>query len=180
MAEVEREASLLAAAGPEADRPPAAARRRRRRLTWRVPRLVPAALAAVLLVVGIAIGVGASQLGGGPDRTIAAQVSGPPGATMALEVDGDEGRLTARRLPARPSGRVYQVWLKRDGRARADRGAVHAQPRRRGDGVGARLAEGHRPGDGHRRARRRLAAADRRSARRRRPLLIESAVRNGC
>ena len=78
---------------------------------------MPAALAAVLLVVGIAIGVGASQLGGGPDRTIAAQVSGPPGATMALEVDGDEGRLTARRLPAPPSGRVYQVWLKRDGHA---------------------------------------------------------------
>jgi anti-sigma-K factor RskA len=113
MAEVEREASLLAAAGPEADRPHAA--RKRRRFTWRVPRLVPAALAAALLVVGVAIGVGASQLGGGPDRTITAQVSGAPGATMALEIHDDEGRLTARGLPAPPSGRVYQVWIKRDG-----------------------------------------------------------------
>src|SRR5215216_6226612 len=64
MAEVEREASLLAAAGPEADRPapaPAAAGRRRR-FSLRVPRLAPAAVAAALLVVGIAIGVGASQI----------------------------------------------------------------------------------------------------------------------
>jgi anti-sigma-K factor RskA len=113
MAEVEREASLLAAAGPEADRP--APQRRRRRFAWRVPRLVPAAVAAALLVVGVAIGVGASQLGDGPDRTIAAQVSDAPGASMSLEDNGDEGRLVARGLPAPPSGRVYQVWLKRDG-----------------------------------------------------------------
>ena len=38
MAEVEREAALLAAAGPEADRPPAPKRRRRR---FALPRLSP-------------------------------------------------------------------------------------------------------------------------------------------
>jgi anti-sigma-K factor RskA len=112
MAEVEREASLLAAAGPEADRP-----HRRRRLSLRVPRLVPAAVAAALLVVGVAIGVGVTQLRGAPERTVAAQVSGAPGATVQLELNGEEGRLMARDLPAPPSGRVYQVWLKRDGHA---------------------------------------------------------------
>src|SRR5829696_425467 len=60
MAEVEREASLLAAAGPEADRPAPEQEHRRRRLSLRIPRLVPAAVAGVLLIVGIAIGVGAS------------------------------------------------------------------------------------------------------------------------
>ena len=115
MAEVEREASLLAAAGPEADRPPAA--RRRRRPSWRIPRLVPAAVAAGLLVVGVAIGVGVGELRDTPERTVAAKVSGASGATVSLEMNGDEGRLLARDLPAPPSGRVYQVWLKRDGHA---------------------------------------------------------------
>jgi anti-sigma-K factor RskA len=116
MAEVEREASLLAAAGPEADRPPAS-ERRPRRFSLRVPRLVPAAVAAALLLVGVAIGVGAATLGGSPERTVTAQVSGAPGATVSLELSGEEGRLTARGLPAPPSGRVYQVWLKRAGHA---------------------------------------------------------------
>jgi anti-sigma-K factor RskA len=114
MAEVEREASLLAAAGPEADRAPATAGRR---FSWRIPRLVPVAVAAALLLVGVAIGVGASALRGAPERTVTAQVSGAPGATVQLEVSGDEGRLTARGQPAPPDGRVYQVWLKRDGHA---------------------------------------------------------------
>ena len=51
MAEVEREASLLAAAGPEADRPPA--RERRRRWHFSMPRLAPLAAAAALLFVGV-------------------------------------------------------------------------------------------------------------------------------
>jgi anti-sigma-K factor RskA len=116
MAEVEREASLLAAAGPEADRPAAPPRRRRRR-SLRIPRLVPAAVAAALLVVGVAIGVGATQLDDGPERTVTAQVNGAPGATVSVELNDEEGRLMARGLPAPAGGRVYQVWLKRDGHA---------------------------------------------------------------
>jgi len=116
MAEVEREASLLAAAGPEADRPvPAPARGRR--LPWRMPRLAPAAVAAALLVLGVAIGIGVATFRGAPERTVAAQVSGAPGATVEIEVNDEEGRLMARGLPAPPSGRVYQVWLKRAGHA---------------------------------------------------------------
>ena len=183
MAEVEREASLLAAAGPEADRPPAPAseRGRRRRFSLRIPRLVPVAAAAALLVVGVAIGVGASQLGSGPERTVTAQVSDAPGATVQLEVNGEEGHLMARDLPAPPDGRVYQVWLKRDGHAPEPTAALFTpEPRRHGHGLRARLAGGRRPGDGHRRARRRVPAADRRSAGGGGPVLIERAVRGGC
>ncbi|HET8949897.1 MAG TPA: anti-sigma factor [Solirubrobacteraceae bacterium] len=115
MAEVEREAALLSAAGPEADRP--AARPRRRRFSLRVPRLAPVAVAAALLVAGIAIGAGVATLRGSHGRTVVAEVSGAPGASVQLELDGDEGRLMARGLPAPPSGRVYQVWLKHDGHA---------------------------------------------------------------
>ena len=120
MAEVEREASLLAAAGPEADRPPRPARRRLRLPSLRVPRLVPAAVAAALLVVGVGIGIGVTQLSSGSDRTIQAQVlktSNGQRANAELEINGDEARLVARGLPAPPTGRLYQVWLKRDGHA---------------------------------------------------------------
>lgn len=124
MAEVEREASLLAAAGPEADRPAPEPEHGRRRLSLRIPRLVPAAVAGVLLIVGIAIGVVTSQLGNEPERTVSAQVSGAPGAAVSLELSGEEGRLMARGLPAPPRGRVYQVWLKRDGHAPAPTAAL--------------------------------------------------------
>jgi anti-sigma-K factor RskA len=102
MAEVEREAALLAQAGPAADRPAAAAAPPRRRW-FRSPglwRLAP--VAAALLIVGVLVG---SQLGGGTkdvnfDRA---------GAT--LKVDGDNATLVADNLPAPPDGRVYEVWV---------------------------------------------------------------------
>ena len=118
MVEVEREASLLAAAGPEADRPPA--RRRFRLPSLHVPRLVPVAVAAALLLVGVGIGIGVTQLGSDQDRTIQAQVlktSNGQRANAELEINGDEARLVARGVPAPPTGRLYQVWLKRDGHA---------------------------------------------------------------
>jgi anti-sigma-K factor RskA len=117
MAEVEREASLLAAAGPEADRPPS---RRRLRFPLRVPRLVPAAVAAALLLVGVGIGVGVTQLGREEPHTVRARVTDParaPEAAADVEVDEDGATIVAHGLPAPPSGRVYQVWLKRPGHA---------------------------------------------------------------
>ena len=120
MAEVEREAALLAAAGPEADRPPAPPRRRLRLPSPRVPRLVPAAVAAALLILGVAIGVGVTQLGGESPHTVRAQVTDPakaPDAAADVEVGEEGATLVAHGLPAPPSGRVYQVWIKRPGRA---------------------------------------------------------------
>jgi hypothetical protein len=121
MADVEREASLLAAAGPEADRPAAPARGRRLRLpSLHVPRLAPVAVAAALLLVGAGIGIGVTELRSGPDRTIQAKMENTAGAERAnaeVEINGDDARLVARGLPAPPSGRLYQVWLKRDGHA---------------------------------------------------------------
>ena len=116
MAEVEREASLLAAAGPDADRVRAP---RRRRWSLSMPRLAPVAVAAALLLVGAAAGIGVSQLGDGDARTVVATVDEgrAPGASAELELNGEAGMLVGHDMPAPPAGRVYQVWLKRPGEA---------------------------------------------------------------
>jgi anti-sigma-K factor RskA len=116
MAVVEREASLLAAAGPAADRPPAPARRR-----WALPRLSPriATAMAAVLAIGVLVGFAGNGLLAGGGRTVTATVDpgAAPGARAQVELDDGEATLVARGLPAPPAGRVYQVWLKRDGRA---------------------------------------------------------------
>ena len=121
MAEVEREASLLAAAGPEADRvsAPATARRRRWTLPFAMPRLATIATAAALLFVGVGIGVGVTQLGGEERRTVVASVdeARAPGASAELELNDGSGTLVGHDMPAPPTGRVYQVWIKRPGEA---------------------------------------------------------------
>ena len=135
MAEVEREASLLAAAGPEADRPAPARRRARERRRGRLglPRWAPVAVGAVLLL-GVVIGVGVSQLGGSGERTVQATVldkARAPHASVEVEVASDGATLVARGLPAPPSGRVYQIWLKRPGHAPEPTSALFT-PRRDG------------------------------------------------
>jgi anti-sigma-K factor RskA len=105
MAEVEREAALLAQAGPAADRPAAAAPRRRRRFPslglWRL-----APVAAALLIAGVLVG---TQLGGGTKDVSFDRA----GAT--LQVDGSKATLVADNLPAPPAGRVYEVWVQPKG-----------------------------------------------------------------
>jgi anti-sigma-K factor RskA len=121
MAVVESEAALLAAAGPEADRPGRAAARDRDRTRDRDPargarwgwlgrlRPVPAAvLATALIALGVAAGVLVD--GSGDDvRTLTG--FGPKGAQVALRVDGHHGRLELHGMPKAPAGHVYQVWL---------------------------------------------------------------------
>jgi anti-sigma-K factor RskA len=130
MAEVEREATLLAAAGAPADRP--ARRRRRAPAFWR-----PALAAAAALGIGLLLGLG---LGGGEDvRTV--PLAGA--AQGELRVRDDGATLVVRGLAAPPPGRVYQVWVKRPGRApeptstlfapRADGSATAAVPGSVGD-----------------------------------------------
>lgn len=138
MAEVEREASLLAAAGPEADRP---ARSPRRRGWLGLPRWAPVAVAALLLL-GVVIGVGVSQLGGSGEHTVQAQVldkSRAPDASVEVELASDGATLVARGLPAPPPGRVYQIWLKRPGHAPEPTSALFT-PRR--DGTATAMVPG--------------------------------------
>jgi anti-sigma-K factor RskA len=108
MAEVEREAELLASirpAHPAADRAPQP-RPRRRGLSWLSGwRLAP--VAAVLIV---AVVLAISSLSGGGTTTYTAEVK-PAGARAALEVSDDRATLVGTNLPAPPEGKVYEVWL---------------------------------------------------------------------
>ena len=105
MAEVEREAELLGAAGAGADRPERT-RRERRGLGWLSGwRLAP--VAAALVIAGVLVG---SALSGPEQRTISADVEAA-GASAELQVEGDQAKLVAENLPAPPEGKVYEVWL---------------------------------------------------------------------
>jgi hypothetical protein len=126
MAVVDSEAELLAAAGRQADEPEDAAAdpsgragarrpllRGRRLVGWPLRPGVALACALVLLAVGGLAGVLAG--GGGDARTVVAQTR-PADADVRLEIRDDSSLLVARNMPAPPSGRIYQVWLKRPGR----------------------------------------------------------------
>ena len=114
MAEVEREAALLAAAGAGADRPQAAPARPPRR-RWR-PFALPALVAAALL-----LGLVAGRLiwGGAASRTVVATLdrAQAPRASARLEIRDGRAVLVATGLPAPPRGRVYEVWTVRAGAA---------------------------------------------------------------
>ena len=104
MAEVEREAELLGAAGAGADRPERTERRRRG--SWLSGwRLAP--VAAALVIAGVLVG---TSLSGPEQRTVTANVDAQ-GASAELEIDGDQAMLVAENLPAPPEGKVYEVWL---------------------------------------------------------------------
>jgi hypothetical protein len=103
---VEAEAELLAAAGPEADRPRRATAEiptTRRRVRW---------FAGVAAAAALAVGVLVAVLGGDGVETAPVKTV----AGVALEIRGDSARLVGDHLPAPPAGRVYQVWVKRDGK----------------------------------------------------------------
>jgi len=113
MAEVEREAALLAAAGSGADRPVAKPARRERRRWFGFPSL---ALACATLLVGIA--VGAAVFTGGGGTTLKVTPSGAAAKAVAeVDVSGDKAVLVARNMPEPGQGKTWQVWLKRPGEA---------------------------------------------------------------
>ena len=111
MAVVEREAQLLRAAGPEADRVPAPRPRWLRALPGLRP-LPAVALACALLGLGVAGGIVLRDSDEPGRRTVAIERA-PGGARVALTVSDDRASLDMRGMPAPPQGRVYQVWLKR-------------------------------------------------------------------
>ncbi len=123
MAEVEREAALLAQAGPEADRP--VRERRRFRFSLGGWQLVP--VAAVLFVVAV---LAVSLLTGGA-QTYTASVNAS-GATAHVKIDDDQATLVAENLPAPPGGKVYEVWLMPKGSDVPEPTSVLFKPR--GDG----------------------------------------------
>jgi anti-sigma-K factor RskA len=135
MAEVEREASLLRAAGSEADRPAAAPRRRRSWLGgWRF-----APVAAAMLAAGALAGVGVVTLTADGARTVTATVDREqaPGTSARLRIEDGDAVLSARGMPAPPEGRVYQVWLMRPGSQDPEPTATLFMPRRDGTAVAA-------------------------------------------
>ena len=161
MAEVEREAELLAQAGPSADRPEPARPRRSRGWSWLAGwRLAP--VAAALLIAGVLAG---TALDGTDTRSINADVDAP-GASAQLEVSGEKATLVAQNLPPPPEGRVYEVWVQPKGpkdRRRADERAVRAARRRLGRGGDPGLGVGHAAGARHGRAAGGIGHADRRA-----------------
>ena len=71
----------------------------------------PLAVAAVLLL-GLVIGFGVSQLGGEESRTVAATVDkAMPQAGGTLDIDGEEATLRLHDMPELRGPRVYQVWI---------------------------------------------------------------------
>jgi len=114
-------ASLMEVVNAEAKQ--ARPSRERRRFTFRMPRWTPpvAWAAAALLVLGGIVGFGASQLGGDDEgaRTLQAQVdmTRVPDGSASLSVPEDENGsvLRVEGMPDAGRGRVYQVWVERDG-----------------------------------------------------------------
>ena len=128
MAEVEREAALLASAGADADRP---RRERGRGRSWLGGwRLAP--VAAALLIAGVLIGTALGGVGGDGLRTYEFDRTG-----AQLEVEGDNATLVARDLPAPPEGRVYEVWVMPEGSQTPEPTDVLFTPRSDGSAVAA-------------------------------------------
>ena len=76
-------------------------------------------MVAGVLAVGLLIGFGVAQLGGGDEgRTVVASVdhSKLPDASGRLTVHNDgEATLEVRGMPSPGRDRVYQAWVQRDG-----------------------------------------------------------------
>ena len=112
MAEVEREAQLLASASA----PPRKAPRERRR--WlgfgggalALPRPALGALACALLAAGVVLG---GVLFSNGARTVPFETTLPQ-ASAELKIEDDGAILTADGLPAPPEGKVYMVWMQRE------------------------------------------------------------------
>jgi anti-sigma-K factor RskA len=128
MAEVEREAALLASAG-QPDRAAAPPAKERRRWSFGFPRAALGALACVLVLLGL--GVGGLVFGGGGDSRSIPFDSTIPQASAQLEVSDDGATLVANGLPQTPAGKTYMVWLSRPGHAPEPTSALFT-PRRDG------------------------------------------------
>jgi anti-sigma-K factor RskA len=114
MATAHAEAELLRAAGHEADRPAPAAPRWRRRLA---PALAAAAaLGAGLLIGALAINTGSTTIQRTHTQIIRAVVlASGHNASAQLRKVGSHLELVVEGMPAPPRGRIYEVWLLKQG-----------------------------------------------------------------
>jgi anti-sigma-K factor RskA len=117
MALVHSEAELLNAVGARGDEPAAApaAKAPRRKRRWSLSlRPLPAAIAASALVAAGVIG-GVVLTGGDNAKTVTGtvRIASAPTARASLKLSDDSTKLEVRSMPPPPSGKVYQVWLKR-------------------------------------------------------------------
>jgi anti-sigma-K factor RskA len=120
MAVVHSEAELRAAAEARAEEPdaataaaPRATPPRRRRWSLSLRPLTAAIAASALVAAGV---IGGIVLTGGDNaKTITGtvQIASAPTARASLVVSDDATKLQVRNMPPPPSGKVYQVWLKR-------------------------------------------------------------------
>jgi anti-sigma factor RsiW len=115
MGTVRAEAELLKAAGAEADRPVVKAKPQRRFFSGLRPALV-GGVACVLLALGVAAGwlVQGDDDPSSPTKTFQAKAEGK--MTAVATVASDRVTLHIDGMQQPPAGRVYQVWLQRDGK----------------------------------------------------------------
>jgi anti-sigma-K factor RskA len=114
MATAHAEAELLKAAGHEADRPAPASPLWRRRLAPAFAAV--AALGAGLLIGALAINTGSTTIQRTQTQVIRAVVVAPGHNTSAvLRKVGSHFELVVEGMPAPPRGRIYEVWLLKQG-----------------------------------------------------------------
>jgi len=119
MGVVRGEAELFDAAGPERSESDATRSWRERLATvlgpFRGPRplAVLASALVVIVVAGVAIGIGGGSSDGPGGTVVAGQVLGDaaPGGRAEVVVDGDANELRVSGFPAAGEGRKYQVWV---------------------------------------------------------------------
>jgi anti-sigma-K factor RskA len=78
--------------------------------SWLVPRPVLAMGVALLVAIGVVIGVSSTSSGPGT-RVINGQVVGS--GTAQLRIQRGRGSLVVRRFAQPPAGKIYEVWLVR-------------------------------------------------------------------
>ncbi|MCW3026584.1 MAG: hypothetical protein JWM29_2016 [Solirubrobacterales bacterium] len=84
---------------------------RRRGLFAPAPVAVGAAFALAGVIVAVVLASGGSR----GSRTVGASVT-PSTASAVVRVVSGRGELIVRHMPPPPAGKIYEVWLERDGR----------------------------------------------------------------
>lgn len=84
------------------------------------------ALATFGLIIVLAAGVTGYMVSvnANDTRTVEAVAENAPGASGSLEVDGDAGTLNVSNLPAARKDEVYQAWIVRDNKRKAEPSSV--------------------------------------------------------